>query len=124
MSEYDERLPRGPKGDRGQQGVPGPGMTPGARHAVAFLFIFAIVLAAANLFWTAHQVHVSTNAQQREQAAQRRQGRILGEKLCATFHGLAELKPPAGNPATNPSRAFEQELHAKLDQLGADLGCR
>lgn len=55
----DERLPRGPKGERGpegQQGAPGPGMTRGARHAVVFLFIFALLLAGANLFWTAHQV--------------------------------------------------------------------
>lgn len=24
----------------------------------------------------------------------------------------------------NPSRAYEQEEHATLDQLGADLGCK
>ena len=29
-----------------------------------------------------------------------------------------------GNPATNPSRAFDDHLHATLDRLGPDLGCR
>ena len=37
---------------------------------------------------------------------------------------LAANKPPAGNPETNPSRAYEQRQAVILDELGADLGCK
>jgi hypothetical protein len=55
---------------------------------------------------------------------QQRAGAVLGEKLCDTFGRLAALKPPAGDPARNPSRAFDDSLHMTLDQLGTDLGCK
>ena len=48
---------------------------------------------------------------------------MLERKLCQTFGELAALKPPAGNPATNPARSYDQQLHATLSQLGTDLGC-
>ena len=125
--ENGERLavqgPRGPQGERGEQG-----MTAGARRAVISLFAFTLVLAGLNLFWTAHEVNASRSAIQaehaREQAEQRQAGAVLGGKLCLTFGKLAALKPPPGPAAENPSRAFEQELHATLDELGADLGCK
>lgn len=60
----------------------------------------------------------------RTATAQQRAGVVLGERLCTTFGRLAALKPPPGNPAVNPSRAYEQEEHATLDQLGTDLGCK
>ena len=41
-----------------------------------------------------------------------------------TFGKLAANKPPAGNPETNPSRAYEQRQAVILDELGADLGCK
>ena len=49
---------------------------------------------------------------------------ILEQKLCTTFGKLAANKPPAGNPETNPSRAYEQRQAVILDELGADLGCK
>jgi hypothetical protein len=70
------------------------------------------------------QAHAVLVIEQREQAAQKAAGVVLGDKLCSTFDTLSALKPPAGNPKANPSRAYEQELHAALDQLGTDLGCR
>lgn len=62
------------------------------------------------------------NAVQQEQLA-RQQGELLEQKLCTSFSRLADLKPPAGNPATNPSRAYLQQQHTALDTLGTDLGC-
>ena len=62
-------------------------------------------------------------AQRREQAAQARQARMVEQKLCTTLGKLAALDPPAGNPSSNPSRAYEDNLHATLAQLGPDLGC-
>ena len=67
---------------------------------------------------------VQRHEQAEQQAEQQRAGVLLGEKLCITFGKLAALTPPAGNPLTNPSRAFDDELHATLDELGTDLGCR
>ena len=61
--------------------------------------------------------------QRREQLAQRRAGEAVEHKICTTMAQLAALKPPPGNPDTNPSRAFDQSLHATLDGLGPDLGC-
>src|ERR1019366_7502021 len=70
------------------------------------------------------EVHADRAAQHHELVLQQRASVILGEKLCTTFGTLAALKPPPGNPAKNLSRAFEDNLHTALDQLGTDLGCK
>jgi hypothetical protein len=121
-SEDDERLaaqgPRGAQGNQGNRGEQGTaGLSSPVRRAVVFMFALAVLLAAFGLFWINHAVHDS-------QAAQQRAGAVLEQKLCTTFGKLAALKPPAGDPATNPSRAFDDNLHATLDELGTDLGCR
>ena len=61
--------------------------------------------------------------QRHEQATQREEGKIVIGKLCTTFGELAANKPPAGNPATNPSRRYDQDNHRILDNIGPDLGC-
>jgi hypothetical protein len=121
-------LARGPKGEegtqgeRGERGQRGEGMTRGTRRAIVFLFALTVALSAASILFTVSYYH-------RSAAAQQRQGQLLEQKLCATLEplaGLAGLRPPAGNPGDNPSRAYEQELSAKLAplaQLGPDLGC-
>lgn len=58
------------------------------------------------------------------QTAATRQGVAVETKLCASFNALAALRPPAGNPATHPSRAYEQSLHVRLDQIGISVGCK
>lgn len=85
-------------------------------RSVAALVVVAILLTGVNLLWTAHEVRSS-------HAAQQQQGQLVEQKLCSTLRNLAALSPPAGSPQANPSRAFEQELHATLDELGPDLGC-
>jgi hypothetical protein len=134
--EDSERLavpgPRGPQGRQGNQGNRGEqgttGLSVDVRRALVFLFALSVILAGANLLWTAHEVHASQAAiqasQRREQAMQQQAGAILGQKLCTTFGKLAANKPPAGNPRTNPSRAYDQNQHAILDELGTDLGCK
>ena len=131
--ERDERLavqgPRGPQGNQGNRGARGvPGLSRSIRRALVYLFALAATLSIGNLLWTAHETHASRAAIQSEyaseQAAQKREGQIVVRALCITFTKLAALKPPAGNPATNPSRAYLQGQHDTLDQLGADLGCK
>lgn len=126
-----ERLigPQGRQGNQGNRGEQGAaGLSRSVRRALVYLFVLSAAFGGFNLFWTAHSVGASQSAiqaaQHREQVSQQRAGVILGEKLCTTFGALAALKPPAGNPRTNPSRAFDDDLHAKLDQLGTDLGCK
>lgn len=75
--------------------------------------VLAIALNAGFTLWA-----ISSN-----QAAQRQQGLAVERKICTTMGRLAALKPPPGNPKTNPSRAFDDQLHSTLDGLGVDLGC-
>lgn len=133
MSEDAERLAaRGQKGDKGDQGQEGKrgaaGLSRTARRAVVFLFAAAVFLGVLDLFWTAHEVHATRAAIQaeyvREQQAQKRAAQAEFRALCTTFTKLSALKPPAGNPKTNPSRAYLQGQHDTLDQLGTDLGCK
>lgn len=131
--EDGERLafqgPRGRQGNQGDRGERGAsGLSGPVRLALVFLFALSVTLGGLSLFWTAHEVHVSQAAvqaaQQREQDAQRRAGAQVEKKLCTTLGRLTALKPPAGSASANPSRAYEQELHATLAQLGPDLGCK
>lgn len=123
MSEHGERLPIGPQGERGKPGERGPGLTPAVRRTLVYLFTTAAVLAATALFWVARTADTTTAQYRHEQAATAAAGRVLEHKLCTTFGKLAALKPPPGNPNTNPSRAWEQGEHAILDQVGPDLQC-
>ena len=93
-------------------------------RAIGALLVLTLIVGGGNLWASWAEVHSAQAAQRHEQVLQQQAGVILGRKLCATFGALAALKPPPGDPKTNPSRAFEQQLHATLDQLGADLGCK
>ena len=75
-----------------------------------------LVMGLANLLATYFYVQSSNTARQRQE-------QNIIEKLCASLDRLAVLKPPPGNPHTNPSRAYDQELHAVLAALGPDIGC-
>ena len=90
---------------------------PSLAYSIAVLVAMGFLISAANLLFTAHYVNST-------QAAARRQGELVERRLCTTLDRLAVLRPPPGNPVTNPSRAFDQHLHATLSQLGPDLGCR
>lgn len=93
-------------------------------RALCALVVLTLIVGGGNLLASWDEVHAAQAAQQRTQAAQQRQGEVVEAKLCSTFGSLAALKPPPGNPAANPSRAYEDHLHAALDALGADLGCK
>lgn len=121
MNEASGRFPAGPPGAKGERGERGLSRVQG--RAIVVLFLIGAAGGIGNLFWTAHEVHAAQAAQQAEQAVQRQQGAVLERQLCATLGKLAALHPPPGNPETNPSRAFDQTLHATLAQLGPDLGC-
>ena len=47
----------------------------------------------------------------------------MKQNLCVTYAALAALKPPTGDVAQYPGRAYEQSLHATLAELSTDLNC-
>lgn len=116
--------------------MPGKGlwMSPGAKVSVVVLFVLNFVLAGGAYFAGIGYFHRSQAAQQHQAAqtaaTQHAQAQAFERRLCATLlplESLAKLKPPAGNPVANPSRAFEQQLVRKLAplaELGPDVGCR
>ena len=92
-------------------------------RTAVFLLVLTLIVGGGNL-WATHSSIRHNNAVERQQhAAARRERAAIEAKLCSTLGKLAELQPPPGNPATNPSRAFDDELHATLSQVGTDLGC-
>ena len=82
--------------------------------AVGALLALTLIMGAGNLWASWDEVHTS----------QQRQEHLVQQKLCATYVTLAALKPPPGPPAHYPGRAYEQSLHATLDELSTDLGCK
>lgn len=89
----------------------------GPGRAIALVVASILLALGLNVAYTTWSVESSRSAQQH-------QGELVERKICTTMAHLAALKPPAGNPARNPSRAFDQNLHGVLDNLGFDLGCR
>lgn len=97
-----------------EQGTHSRQPSPGRAVALATgSVVLAVALNAGFTWWSVENSRTS----------QQRQGEMVEHKICTTMAHLAALKPPAGNPRTNPSRAFDQNLHVTLDQLGPDLGC-
>ena len=98
-----------------------------ARYAFVALAALTLVMAGVAVLYSVHYANALQAAQQRQAAqqaaSQRAEGAALEHKLCTTLGRLSALKPPAGSPADNPSRAFEQELTATLAELGPDVGC-
>ena len=83
---------------------------------VSLVLDIALTVALAVVAAQAHTASARAVSAQQEGAA-------VTQRICETFGKLAALKPPAGNPDTNPSRGYLQRLHATLDELGTDLGC-
>lgn len=102
---------RGPKGDKGATGD--RGLPVAVVRAIAYLLVLNLVLIGAGYLFLAHDAN-----------GQRQQSRVAESRICTTMRRLSALEPPPGNPAANPSRKFDDELHATLDELGPDLRCR
>jgi hypothetical protein len=106
---------RGPKGDKGDKGV--RGLTSKTAQAIVFLFLLAFVTAGFSLLLTVHYVNAY-------QASQRRQGEMIERAICTDIGTMAAIPAPTGNPAANPSRAYEQAESRAWSGLYVGLGCR
>lgn len=118
-------LEKGDKGDTGEKGDDGT-LSVRQRRSVTFLFVLPVLIAVVSLFGLIHYAHELSNEQKalvQVQIQSHRTGQLVERKLCATLNQLASLRPPPGNPATNPSRAYDQQLHFTLSQLHSDVGC-
>lgn len=98
MSEADERLPRGPKGDPGERGL-----SRLQGRAVVVLFLLAVIVAGFSLFWTSHQVKAE-------------QGKWCGLVVTLDQADAAAPKKPAAGTFT---AALVGEIHG----LRKGLGC-
>lgn len=83
--------------------------------------VLTVVVTALSVALTVVAVQ-SHQADVRAAAAQQA-GRVAGQRICATFGRLAALQPPAGDPKAFPGRAYEQQLHVILDEIGTDIKC-
>jgi hypothetical protein len=122
---------KGAKGDRGEQGEPGKPSTrlPAVQaRAVVYLFVLNLIFVAACLAGLIHYAYTTRSAllhqQQAQQAAQRRAGDLIEQKLCADVGTMSSIRPPAGPAASNPSRAYEQAEHRAWSGLFRDLDCK
>jgi hypothetical protein len=97
---------------------------PVTSRAWRIVLVSVLVMGLGNLIATYLYVR-SNNASQNasQDASQKRQGAISAARLCSSLNRLAVLKAPEGDPATNPGRAYDQELNAILITLGPDAGC-
>lgn len=62
-------------------------------------------------------------AQKAAAVAQAKANAAFQAQLCSIFLPIAALKAPAGDPATQPGRIYEQQLEAKLAQIAPALKC-
>ena len=109
------------RGEKGEPGERGEGMTRGARRAVVALFILSFVIGAANLFWTGHDVNSSSAALHREQgtlaqAVGKLQTALLASCAFAADVGSVPIPPrpvpsKLGISLVADSRAQWRELH-------------
>ena len=95
----------------------------GAKLAIVALLALVLLVGAGNLSATFIQNYSLRDQLNAQQAAQQRAQKAELARLCATFGKLAALKPPAGAPGANPSRAWEQAQHNILADVGPDLLC-
>ncbi len=100
--------PQGEQGETGQQGERGetgaPGLSRATRRAVVFLVTLSLLLAAANMLWTAHVVNAGN------------------QQRCASIEADATI--PVPQPvAGNPSREFDAKYEAIERHRARQLHC-
>jgi hypothetical protein len=113
----------GPRGERGERGKTGPRLPRNVAYAVVFLFVLSLAIGGANLLFSAHEANSVRHQFAVSNAQGKRQGESIEQKLCLTMRKQAARKPPAGNPANNPSRAYLQGEHQTWAALIPELGC-
>jgi hypothetical protein len=116
---------RGEKGAKGDKGDSGPSRLP-ARVAwsLVVLFVVAVAIGGTAVFVAAAARNAATQAVYREQVASRKAGQLLEQALCADVGTMAAIRAPAGSPAANPSRAYEQAEHRAWAGLVVALRCK
>ena len=89
----------------------------------AVLLVLVLIMGAGALLASYLQNQSFQAGQRADQARSKRQGEVIERKLCSDFSTMARIPPPAGPPATNPSRAFDQAEHRAWSGLVVIAGC-
>ena len=85
-------------------------MTTGARHAVVFLFLLTVFLAAANLLWTSHLV-ARTNANTVSITQACRAGNELRQEQIDLWAFVIQISPPPPHETKAEAKQREHVLH-------------
>jgi hypothetical protein len=104
------------------------------RVAIAILLALILLGWGGNLYATyangasTKQQLENQNAQQlaaQKEAAEKQQAAATAEiqALCHDLGTMAAIAPPAGSPADNPSRAYEQSEHRAWQGLYSSIHC-
>jgi hypothetical protein len=108
VSERDERLLAGPKGEQGAQGSKGEqgkrGLSRGVSRAIVVLFLINALGFGFNLYSTVHEIGTNNH------------------KFCQVIVSIVPVPKPA-DPAANPSRETAFEQYERFAGLGRSLGC-
>lgn len=127
--ERGEKGEKGTKGDQGERGMP-----PAQRRAIVYLFLLNMAFIVLGFLWLAHiqgdndayqarQHATEVRVQKAQQAASQKAGQHVLHLLCLDLGTMANIAPPTGNPAANPSRAYEDAEHRAWTGLDTGLGC-
>lgn len=90
---------------------------------ISILLALMVVVGIGNLWSTRNSVSQFKQQFAQQQSQQRASSQQEVARICGSFHKIAILRPPPGNPATNPARAYDQQLHAALASVYNDLEC-
>jgi hypothetical protein len=107
VSSHEERMENfaqaypGPAGPKGDTGAP---LSPRKSRAIAWMFLFALVVSGINLWWTSHEV------------------RANGQQRCMSIAEIVHIPIPVPT-AGNPSRQAWAEYEAVQRRRGRQLGC-
>jgi hypothetical protein len=88
------------------------------------LLVLVLIMGAGSLLASGLQNQSFQAGQRHEEAVQRRQGQMIEHKICQDVTTMAAILPPAGPPAVNPSRAYEQAEHRAWSGLVLAIGCK
>jgi hypothetical protein len=121
VSEADERLLAGPRGEQGKKGDRGEhGLSWRVRWAIVVLFVIAVLPGVLGWFWLVHVADTDAASQRQQAAALQRQVTVEQAKWCSLIVTLDQANAAAPKRPVRGTftAAFVAEIHALRQSLG------